>query len=212
MRTNITFALAALTAVSLTASVRAEEEHRELGPHVHGHGIFDIAVEGNKVAMELEVPGMDIVGFEHEASTDAQKAAVEKAKADLAKPLSLFKLPASAGCSVKEAKIAIEAEHEHEHESEHEGGNTHVAKDEEHAEHARSDHDEDEHDEHHHNSFHVTYALDCAKPAELSGITFDYFKAFAGAQTLTVNVVTAKGQNSYEVSRAKPRLGLGGLM
>jgi hypothetical protein len=203
MRNHITFVFAALAAVSLAASVRAEEEHRELGPHVHGHGTFDVAVEKKRVAMELQVPGMDIVGFEHEASTDKQKAAVEKAKAELSKPLSLFKLPASAGCAVKEAKVAIEAE-DHDH-----GGEEHHDAKEEHEEHADADHDEHEG---HHNAFHVTYALECAKPAELTSISFDYFKAFGGAQTLTVNVVTAKAQSSYEVSRDKPELDLGGMM
>jgi Protein of unknown function (DUF2796) len=205
MRTSITFAVAALAAVAMTASLRAEEEHRELGPHVHGHGTLDIAVENQRVAMELEVPGMDIVGFEHEASTDAQKAVLEKAKAELAKPLTLFKLPASAGCKVQEAKVALEAEDEHEHEEHHDAK-------EEHDEHADADHDEDEHEGHHHSAFHVSYALDCAKPAELTSISFDYFKSFAGAQSLTVNVVTAKAQNSYEVVRDKPELDIGGMM
>ncbi|HEX9881780.1 MAG TPA: DUF2796 domain-containing protein [Hyphomicrobium sp.] len=206
MRTHITFALAALAAVSLaSASLRAEEEHRELGAHEHGHGTLNIAVENKRVAMELEVPGMDIVGFEHEATSDDQKAAVDKAKAELAKPLTLFKLPASAGCSVKEAKVEIEAEHE---DADHE---KHAkAEDHDDEKHADADHDEDEHEGH--NAFHVTYALDCAKPAELTSITFDYFKAFAGAQNLTVNVVTAKAQNAYEVSRDKPELDLGGTM
>jgi len=205
MRIDITFALAALAVVSLAASVGAEEEHRELGPHVHGHGTLDIAVEKKRVAMELEVPGMDIVGFEHEASTDEQQAMVEKAKAELSKPLSLFKLPASAGCAVKEAKVALEAE-----DHDHEGEEHHDAK-EEHEEHADAGHDEDEH-EGHHNAFHVTYALECANPTELTSISFDYFKAFAGAQSLTVNVVTAKAQSSYEVARDKPELDLGGMM
>jgi hypothetical protein len=35
---------------------------------------------------------------------------------------------------------------------------------------------------------------------------------FAGAHDLTVNVVTAKAQNSYEVSRDKPDLDLAGVM
>ena len=56
-------------------------------PHVHGHGTLNIAIEDKRVSMELEVPGMDIVGFEHAPSTDDQKAAVEKAKARLEKPL-----------------------------------------------------------------------------------------------------------------------------
>ena len=38
----------------------------------------------------------------------------------------------------------------------------------------------------------------------MTSIEFDYFKSFAGARKLTVNVVTAKAQNTYEVSRDKP--------
>ncbi len=200
MRMNITFALAALAAVSLaSAAARAEEEHRELGPHVHGHGTLNIAVENKRVSMELEVPGMDIVGFEHAASSDAQKAAVEKATAELSKPLDVFKMPKSAGCSVADAKVAIEPEHHHDGDEDHD-----------HDEHADADHDHDEHAGH--NEFHVTYALDCTKPAELTSIHFDYFDKFAGAQSLTVNVVTAKAQSSYEVARGKPELDLAGMM
>jgi len=199
---NITFALAALAAVSLaSASLRAEEEHRELGPHVHGHGTLDIAVEKQRVQMELVVPGMDIVGFEHAASTDEQKTAVEKATAELSQPLDVFKLPQSAGCSVADAKVAIEPE------SHHDGDDDH---DEDHDEHAGADHAHDEHAGH--NQFHMNYALDCAKPAELTSIKFDYFSKFAGAQSLTVNVVTPKAQNSYEVARDKPELDLAGIM
>ena len=35
---------------------------------------------------------------------------------------------------------------------------------------------------------------------------------FAGAHDLTVNVVTAKAQSKYEVSRDKPELDLAGIM
>jgi Protein of unknown function (DUF2796) len=188
-------------AVASSAPARAEEEHRELGPHVHGHGTLNIAVEDKRVSMELEVPGMDIVGFEHDATTDAQKSAMEKAKAELAKPLDVFKLPAAAGCTVADTNIALEAEHHHEGEE---------ADHDDHGDHADEDHDHDEHAGH--KAFHVTYALDCTEPSNLTSITFDYFKMFAGAHDLTVNVVTAKAQSKYEVSRDKPDLDLAGTM
>ena len=87
--------------------------------------------------MELEVPGMDIVGFEHRARTKEQKTAVEKANGELSKPLDLFKIPAAAGCNVADAKVAVEAEHDHGHGH----GN---AKD-----HAKGeDDDHDDHDDH----------------------------------------------------------------
>jgi hypothetical protein len=190
-------AATAIAAALAAAPAFAVEEHRELGPHVHGHGTLNIAVEATRVSMELEVPGMDIVGFEHAAESADQKAAVDTATKELADPLMLFKVPAAAGCKTAEAKVAVESEHEHEHE--HEQG--------------AADHDHDEHEGHAgHNEFHVTYTLECAKPGELTSIAFEYFKAFAGAHDLTVNVVTAKAQNSYEVSRDKPVLDLGGTM
>ena len=191
----------ALVAMSLImTSARAEEEHRELGPHLHGHGTLNIAIEDKRVSMELEVPGMDIVGFEHAPSTDDQKAAVEKAKGQLAKPLGVFSLPAAAGCTVAEAKVAIEAEHHDGDDDGHDAEKKDAAKDEDHDEHAG------------HNQFRASYALDCTAPAELTTIAFDYFTLFAGAHDLTVNVVTTKGQSKYEVSRDKPTLDLGGIM
>jgi hypothetical protein len=193
-------ALAVLAAAITAAPAIAEEERRELGPHEHGHGTLNIAIENNRVSMELEVPGMDIVGFEHAAESKEQKSAVDKATALLKEPLSLFKLPATAGCKVADAKVAIEAEHEHEDEDH-----------EKDADHAKEEHVEDEEHEGH-NEFHVAYTLDCAKPSSLTSIAFDYFKSFTGANSLTVNVVTAKAQSKYEVNRDKPMLDLGGMM
>src|SRR5215510_7768828 len=111
MRTNLLTAFAVAATSLLVIQARAEDGHRELGPHVHGHGTLNIAIEDKRVSMELEVPGMDIVGFEHAPSTGDQKAAVEAAKARLEKPLGVFTWPADAGCTVAEAKVDIEAEH-----------------------------------------------------------------------------------------------------
>lgn len=187
--------LAVVLSLSLAAPALADDGHRELGAHVHGHGTLNIAVETTRVELELEAPGMDIVGFEHEAKTAEHKAAIEAAKAKLKDPLSLFKVPDAAACKVADAKIEIEAgKGEHDHKDAH-------------------GHDDDGHKHDHgedgsHTAFHVTYAMDCAHPASITSIVFDYFKAFAGSQELDVTVVTAKGQNKYEISREKPTLEL----
>ncbi|MFY9640007.1 MAG: DUF2796 domain-containing protein [Rhodomicrobium sp.] len=180
---------AGLACTALSASA---QEHRQLGPHVHGHGHLNIAIEGKTVSMELEVPGMDIVGFEHEPSTPDQKAALEKAKAKLADGLSIFTPASSAGCALKSAKVATQAEHEDEHE-----------------------HEADAHEHeagHHHSEFHVEYSLECSSPSRLTAMTFDYFKTFAGAQVLNIAVISPKGQSSFEVTRDKPSLDLAGIM
>jgi hypothetical protein len=199
----LTLSAFALTML-LPATLHAEEGHRELGAHVHGHGTLNIAVEDKKISMELEVPGMDVVGFEHAPSTDDQKAKVEEAKEILQRVLDVFALPAAAGCSVTSADVAVEAEHHHDDGDDHD----HDAKDEK-----AGDHDHDEHEGHEgHNQFHATYELACTSPSELSTLAFGYFKHFEGAQGLTVNVVSAKGQSKYEVTRDKPTLDLGGIM
>jgi hypothetical protein len=189
-----TAALALAGALATTAAVA--EERRELGVHEHGHSTLAIAVEGTRVAMELTAPGVDIVGFEHGASTDEEKAAMEQAKVALADPLTLFTPPSSAHCRAAEAVVELESEEGHE---------------EEHAEgdaHGEAAHAEGEG----HAEFHAEYTLDCADPVELGSITFAYFERFPGAEKVAVTLLTEHGQASYEVTRAVPRLVLDRLM
>jgi hypothetical protein len=209
MRSPLISALAVSSFALVLSPAFAEDRHRELGAHVHGHGTLNIAIEDKRVALELEVAGMDVVGFEHAASTPEQKAAVDKAKGQLEKPLDVFALPAEAGCNAAEAKVVIETEAAH-GDHDHKDGHDHDAKGSD--DHDGHDHDHGDKAEGGHSHFHATYALDCTSPAELTTITFNYFKLFPGAKELTVNVVGAKGQSSYEVSRDKPTLDLAGVM
>ncbi|MFA5949520.1 MAG: DUF2796 domain-containing protein [Hyphomicrobium sp.] len=201
MRT-LKLGLAALALASGPAV--AAEEHRQLGPHEHGHGTLNIAVENNQLSIDLDVPGMDILGFEHTPSTPEQKATAVAAEAKLKDALVLFKVPAAAGCSVHEAKVAIEAETEHEHGAE--------QKDAE----KKPDTDKHEPGEHEkgeaHSDYNATYVLRCAKSSEITSIAFDYFAKFPGAKALTVNIVSNSTQSSYEVTREKPILELSGTM
>src|SRR5262249_9122269 len=124
------------TAVAAAAfQVFAEEPQRQLGAHVHGHGRLNIAIEGKKMSMELEVPGADIVGFEHEPGTAEQRAALAEAKAKLANASVLFAPESKAGCVLEQAKVSTEAGHEHEH-HDHGGKSGASSQDKEEAEHS----------------------------------------------------------------------------
>jgi hypothetical protein len=171
----------------------AAQERRELGAHQHGHGTLNIAIEGTRVSMELEVPGNDIVGFEHAAKTKAQRAAVEKAKTQLGTPLSLFRFPAAAGCTVKAADVKIEG-----------GAEKAEAKPKADSKHADHDHD--------HSEFYAEYTLDCSAITSLTSIEFPYFAAFKGAEELEVSIITPKGQRKFEIKSSMPRLDLSGVM
>ncbi len=178
----------------------AEEPHRQLGAHVHGHGHLNIAIEGKKMSMELKVPGADIAGFEHEASTPEQRAALAEAKAKLANGAALFTPAQKAGCNLENVKVSIEAEHEHEDEHEHaEAGKG-----------AAAAHGEEA--EHHHSEFHAEYSFVCSSPSRLTSMAFDYFKEFPNAQELDIAIISPKGQSSFEVKRDKPSLDLTGIM
>jgi hypothetical protein len=182
-------AIASMAAVSASAQ---DDEHRELGAHQHGVGQLEIAVEGRTVAIELHVPGADIVGFEHHPETAEDKAAIDHAVATLASPLDLFVLPAAAGCSVTKAEARLVGE-EHEHEEEH----------------AEAEHAE-EHGEH--SEFRASYALTCDDPAAITRIEFAYFTTFPNARELEVDMVTDKGAQHFEVERDAPVLDLEGMI
>jgi Protein of unknown function (DUF2796) len=184
--------IAGTLAILATGGVGAEER-RELGAHEHGHSTLNIAIEGTSVAMELIAPGADIVGFEHEAESAQDKAALEAAEAKLADPLRLFVVSANAECTVQAATVAIEDE-EHAHEQAgHDSGEELAAEAE-------------------HNEFHAEYQLACAEPDALGTIRFGYFDAFPNAMEVEVNVITEKGQSSFEVRRDAPTLDLVGLV
>lgn len=191
MRYAITLGFWSLSLLVVPASAD-EARHRQLGPHVHGQGTLDIAIEGNKIEMELVSPGMDIVGFEHVASTPEQKAAVEKAKAKLADALSVFKLPAPAGCKVDKADVESRAEV-------HKPGE-------------KDDDDDDKPGAPQHSEFHATYSLTCAAPERLTSMETAYFTDFSGGNLLNVNVTTSKGQTQAQLTREKATLDLAGIM
>jgi Protein of unknown function (DUF2796) len=188
--------------MALAAHADAQDAgHRELGAHEHGRGTLNIAVEGKRLSMELEVPGADIVGFEHEPKTPRQKAAVAAAKKQLAAPQSLFQLPQSAGCVLDSVQVAVESE-DHDHDAKQqepkkaEGSGTKAG----------------DHDDHGHSQFHVQYVHTCKEPTRITTIEFGYFKVFVGAQKLDINLIGAKGQARFEVTRANPRIDLAGQM
>jgi hypothetical protein len=182
-------------------------QQRQAGTHEHGRGTLNIALEGTRLSMELEAPGADIVGFEHKARTQEQKAAVEKAEAQLETAEALFQLPASAGCVLEASRVSIDSEdHDHDHGAGHDGGNDAGSK-----EGATGD-AKDERSGDAHSSFRAEYAFECTSPGSLTSIALGYFKVFGGAQKLDVTVVTPKQQSRFEVTRAKPRIDIGGMM
>lgn len=213
-------ALTSIVVVGLAAPAFAQDARRQLEAHSHGEGRLAIAIDGARVEMELEAPAQDIVGFEHAPGNTRQRTAIADAKKRLAKLSDVLVLSSDAGCKLTSAKVEVTGAaagkgkghshgHGHGHSHGHKHGEAQTADPKKAAKEPAKDQKADAHDAH--SEFKAVYALDCAAPAKLASITFDYFKHFKGAEKLAVTVIGPKGQSSFAVTRAKPVLDLAGL-
>ena len=160
-----------------------DHEHGSLGAHEHGVGRLNAALDGKTLALELQSPAMNLVGFEHVATSDADKAKVAAARALLEQPLSLFNLPKAAGCVVENQELGSPL-----------FGDTPDADD---------DHDEDAKDEHHHDhsEIHAHYQFTCATPDALKTLDLaNIFNAFPATQKIQVQLIGPSGQQGVDVT------------
>ena len=76
--------------------------------HEHGALKLDVAIEGNKLAIEMEAPLDNLLGFERAPRTDAERKAAADVLARLRSPdkgSSLFVLDAAAQCTLSKAEV-----------------------------------------------------------------------------------------------------------
>ncbi|WP_392891807.1 DUF2796 domain-containing protein [Pseudomonas migulae] len=171
------------------AAEEHDHEHGSLGAHEHGVGRLNAALDGQTLELELESPAMNLVGFEHAATTDADKAKVAAARAQLEKPLALFNLPKAADCVVASQELESPL-----------FGDKPAADD-----HDDDDHDEDAKDghEHHHDhsEIHAHYQFTCAAPGALKTLDLaNIFNSFPATQKIQVQLISPSGQQGVEVT------------
>jgi len=167
-----------------------EHEHGSLGAHEHGVARLNAALDGQTLELELQSPAMNLVGFEHAASSDADKAKVASARQVLEQPLTLFKLPAAAGCKVTDQELESplfgdKPTHEHKH-----------------------DHDEDGDEHHHeHSEIHAHYQFTCTTPASLQHLDLaQLFGSFPATQKIQVQLISPSGQQGVDLTPANSSL------
>ena len=151
-------------------------------PHVHGVGTLQLVLEENSLSVELRLPAINVVGFEHAPNDAQQKAAVQNAVALLKDSGQVLILPDKAQCKIESAVVTSELlEHDDDHD------------------HVHDDHDEahdDDHDDHDHAhaDFDVSYGFDCRRPTVLKQITLRLFQQLPQLERLDVDMVTTTGQ------------------
>ena len=66
--------------------------------HVHGAVTFNIALEGDTLAIELDAPADNVVGFEKSPRNETERKAVADANAWFASGRGIATVPGNAGC------------------------------------------------------------------------------------------------------------------
>jgi len=168
-----------------------DHEHGSLGAHVHGVARLDMALDGRTLELELDTPAMNIVGFEHAATSDADKMTLALAKETLLKPHALFSIPEAAGCTVTKQRVEStlfgdkdDDDHDHDHDHDHADGDA---------------------AEHEHSEIHGHYQFTCSVPTVINKLDLtQLFKSFPATQTIQVQLVTPKRQMGAEVRPSNP--------
>jgi hypothetical protein len=92
----------------LAAQALSSAEKRHAHSHVHGTAAVNIVVEGKSVIVEFSSPAEDIMGFEHEAKSEADKkkhdAVIKVLKERFAEMVILEK---SLDCVPQPAEVAV---------------------------------------------------------------------------------------------------------
>ncbi|MFM5588727.1 DUF2796 domain-containing protein [Aeromonas rivipollensis] len=197
----------AITLLLAAAAFGAQAHHDEHeshghGAHEHGHGHLNLVVDGNQLMIELEAPAADLVGFEHAAKSEEEKAQYAKAVARLQQPDALFRLDPAAGCKLTQQELqAAKEDHDHEHDHDHDHDHDKAASDE-HEHH----HDEAGHADTGHADLGAMYTYTCATPAKLTGLEATLFSLYPSLEKLSVQGILPTGQTAAELTPSANKL------
>jgi len=175
------------------ASLSAQTEIRRAGAHEHSVGTGQLAVESGRVDLMLQIPGANLVGFEHPPRDAAQRDRLERARVRLAEGGWLL-LPERARCrtTLKVDLLGFESgiddeSHGHDHAHGHDHGNG---------------------EEHAHAEFQVTASAECERPGALEWIELRLFDGWPDNRSLRVDAISENAQWRSVLSAEQPRIEL----
>lgn len=105
------FALSSILFVCLAATAHDNKKHRHHEAHSHGHGELAIAFDGLVGQVEFKTPANDIVGFEHQAKSEKDKAKVAAATNEFATKIATYiQFKSDLGCQFEKKSIEMVAD------------------------------------------------------------------------------------------------------
>ena len=175
------------------------ESSREKDSHEHGAANVMLAMEGEKLQLNFEVPSESLIGFEHFPKSQDQRWYFNEAIKTLLEPSKLFSIPANAECllvGIKVSQSLFSAEDEHGHDEKDEHG--HDEKD---------DHGHDESDKSEiHSEFSSKYHWNCEHLDEIDSIGTQLMNIFPRIEEIRVSWITKNNQGSMELESKNDRI------
>jgi len=152
---------------------------RSAESHIHGGAMISIVSEDGVVVVELETPLYNLLGFEYEPQTLAEKKHVAEVEARVNQPQSLMRFNKAAKCSFEPPKSRFTLFEAH-----------------------AEDHDDDDNDGH--NEIILTYHLKCDALDKLKTVHLDLFERFPNFTTVELVYLGRSLQISTDLSPSRP--------
>lgn len=186
-----------LLAMAITASAWPNlgftaESMGNLDAHVHGISEMTVAIEGTDIEIAFESPAMNLVGFEHKATSKKDKATVKSVVAALKQHQQIFSF-AGSDCELVDSSVdasgVLKDAHGHKKDS-------------------HDHHDHDDHAEGAHSEIVANYHYRCEQLKSLSGIDVNLFKSFPGIHKVNVMWLSETQQGAASLSSSNRTIGI----
>ena len=162
-----------------------------LGAHEHGVVRMGLAVDDQRMSLDIEVPAATVFGFEHNPETEEEIRVVSEAMETLRTRVGeVIAVSSELACELEDVEVvsAPEVDEEHSH-----------SEDEEHA---HSDDEEHSHSEGEdaHSEVRVSVSWFCAQSVEGTDATLSLSSLWPDAELVDLTVITSMGQAAGRVA------------
>jgi len=148
--------------------------------HIHGLAEMTIIIENNSLEIEVKSPAINLVGFEHKASSQKHTAAVNKAELLLSDPKKIFSF-SNGYCQLINKSVDL----------------SHIKETHGHIE---KEYTTSINKQYNHSEIIAHYFYQCEKTSALSAITVTLFDLFSGLQQISVMWITDIQQGAIMLS------------
>ncbi len=173
----VLIACAALAFAAQGPAALAQSGH---AAHVHGVVQAHVAVQGNKLSVQFDMPLDNLLGFEHRPRTEAQRQAAQAVLQQLKAPATWLKPDAAAQCRLSSSEVDAQAMEPAKPGTKEQG----------------------------HADLEASYEFTCDAPAQLKTLDIALMDSFKRIQRIDVQVAGAKGQSKQTLRRPAQRVRL----